>query len=65
MNWKQALTYHGQTKSVCEWVINTYDNREEYNNNETVSSWIYYSKQCLKDKYGISSTQPPARPRMG
>ncbi len=56
IDWNNFLTMHGQTVDGCNWVINTYDNNIEYIENKTVQEWIKASKECLKEKHGISSS---------
>ncbi len=43
------LTYHGQTKEMCEWVINTYKYDPLSLNNLTVCLWIEACEQRLKE----------------
>ena len=39
------LVSHGQSKEVCEWVIENYENRH---GNLTIDSWVKESKEYLE-----------------
>lgn len=43
------LSYHGQTKEVCEWVIVAYEHRTDMHDNKGVQEWISESKRWLED----------------
>ena len=45
-----TLTHHGRSKSTAQWVVDHYDNREDYKNNTTVQMWVKQSKEILERK---------------
>ena len=52
MHWSKLLTYHGQSKDICEKVVSSWD-KPEYLRLETVRLWVQASKDCLKEKYNV------------
>lgn len=46
---KQHLTFHGQTKEMCEWVIKEYDNNDYYPNHQCIDAWVEASKKRLEE----------------
>jgi hypothetical protein len=52
IDWQKLLTYHGQSKDICELVIANWD-KPEYIKLETVRLWVEASKACLKEKHNV------------
>lgn len=42
-----TLVYHGRSKSTAKWVIDTYGNREDYKNHQSIQEWLEASREVL------------------
>lgn len=42
-----VLGPHGKQKHVAEWVLEKYEGRSDYDDNDTVQRWLFASKQIL------------------
>lgn len=49
MHYSKFLTFHGQSREICEWVVSTYKDNEMYKDNTTTQMWVEASEQCLID----------------
>lgn len=50
MSYRERLTPHGRTVSVCKNVIENFKDREDYKDNKTVQLWVADSIKCLYHK---------------
>lgn len=44
---KNTLVYHGSSKDVAQWVVDSYADREDYKNNKSVQEWVEASRKIL------------------
>ena len=54
-NYHTFLTWHGMDPEVAQWVVDHWDNTEEYRTMGSVRLWVDASKMLLKEVYGIQS----------
>lgn len=47
-NYRQYLSYHGQTVDCCKWVIEQFGNSDGYHTIRSVRLWVDASKMFLK-----------------
>ena len=40
----ETLTYHGKTPECATWVVENYQNRQDYADNQTVQLWLNESR---------------------
>ena len=50
MTYRERLTFHGQSESMCKWVIEKYKDNQLYENNQTVKQWVKDSEECLSNQ---------------